>query len=547
MKVEIAQINTDPGCVEKNTQKIINSLEKAHANKADLVVFPELTIPGYMSMDLLLYSDYISQNKEALQRIALATSDLTAVVGFVDSDPDIIGPDGTPIRFNSAAILQNGKLLGVEDKTLLPTYDVFYETRYFSENRKHQLYECCGKKLGIEICEDLWSNGYQKDVTSKLVEQGADVLINISASPFYLDKFSVRKDLISRVAETYGKPFIYANLVGSQDGYDGQLIFDGQSIALGKDGKILGLGKAFEEDQVSVDLEDGISVEAQNIQPIEQLQKALVLGIKEYFRRTNFKKAFIGLSGGIDSAVVAVLAAQALGPENVTGIGMPSRISSRGSIADAKKLAENLGINFQIIPIESTRQSLVHELSDTLQRDPKDLTNQNIQARIRGMILMAEANEENGLVISTGNKTETALGYCTLYGDMAGGIAAISDVDKIKVYELANFINQQAGREIIPQSSITKAPSAELSENQTDENSLGADYSLIVPIVNRLIENRATIEELSKEYPRNLIEKYWDLISRNEHKRRQAAPGIKVTPKAFGIGRRIPISHDYRR
>ncbi|MFA5933445.1 MAG: NAD+ synthase [Microgenomates group bacterium] len=542
MKLELAQINTDPGCIEKNTQKIISYIEQAKLNKSDLIVFPELTIPGYMSMDLLLYSDYISQNKEALSRIVAATEGITAIVGFVDSDPNIIGPDGTPIRFNSAAILQNGKILGIEDKTLLPTYDVFYETRYFSANRSHKLYEVCGKKLGIEICEDLWSNGYQKNVTSELVEKGADVLINISASPFYLDKFNVRKNLIERVVNTYKKPFIYTNLVGSQDGYDGQLVFDGQSIVLGADGKLLGLGKAFEEDSVKVDLDNPKEILPQNTDSIDQLNKALVLGIKEYFRRSNFNKAFIGLSGGIDSAVVAALATQALGKENVTGITMPSRISSSGSVDDARKLSENLGINFQIIPIEETRKTLVGEISQVLQKDPKDLTNQNIQARIRGMILMAQANEENALVISTGNKTETALGYCTLYGDMAGGLAAISDVDKLKVYELANLY-----RKVIPRNSIIKEPSAELSENQTDEGSLGADYDLIVPIVNRLIEDRATIEEVLKEYPRPLVEKYWDLIIRNEHKRRQAAPGIKVTPKSFGIGRRIPISHEFRR
>lgn len=547
MKIQISQISTLPGSIEKNTEKIIQSIKLAKKNKVDLVVFPELTIPGYMSMDLLLYKEFIDENKKALEIIARSTIGITAIVGFVDNDPEIIGPDGTPIRYNSAGILQNGRIIGIEDKTLLPTYDVFYETRYFAPCRGVKLYECAGEKLGIEVCEDLWTDGYKEDVTAELVRKGADILINISASPFYTDKLQVRKKLIEKVVAKYKKPFVYTNLVGSQDGFEGQLVFDGQSLVLDKDGKIIGLGEAFKEDRVLVDLDRPQKVTLPQTSTEEQHYQALVLGIKDYFEQARMQKAFIGLSGGIDSALVASLATAALGKENVTGVSMPSSVSSEGSLTDARTLAENLGIGFMVIPIEGTREALQQRLNESLGENPEDLTNQNIQARIRGMVLMALANEYRGLVISTGNKTELALGYCTLYGDMAGGLAAISDLDKLKVYALARYINQQESREVIPRKTIEKAPSAELTKNQTDEKSLGADYPMIVPIVNRIVEEKATIAELSKEYPNDLVEKYWNLVSRNEFKRRQAAPGIKVTPKAFGVGRRIPMNHEFKK
>ena len=547
MKIEIAQINTDPGCIEDNTEKIIRVLEEAKKKDVRLVVFPELAIPGYMAMDLVLYQEFIDDNLKALEKITAHTENITAIVGFIDQDKNLTGPDGTPIRYNSAAILQNGNVLGVEDKTLLPNYDVFYESRYFAPARERRVYKCNGFSIGVEICEDLWDENYPVKVSDELIQKRADLLINLSASPFYVGKCDVRQNLVEKVVRKHKVPFIYVNTVGSQDGYDGQLIFDGQSLVYSAERKLVGLGKAFQEDNLVIDLQNLTPLKKECPDPIEQLHDALVLGIKEYFRRSGFKKAVIGLSGGIDSALVAALASEVLGPENVKGIGMPSQVSSKGSIDDAKQLALNLGIEFKIIPIEKAFAHFEEALSEEFAGLEKDVTEENMQARVRGIILMAEANKFNSLVISTGNKTETALGYTTLYGDMCGGLAAISDVNKIKVYELANYVNKKAGKEFIPQNTINKAPSAELRSGQTDEKSLGAAYNIISPIVDQLVEERKTIEELSGHYPEKVVRHLAKLIRINEYKRRQAPPGIKVTPKSFGIGRRIPISHKFER
>lgn len=547
MRIEVAQIQTDPGDIEGNTQKIISRIKEAKKKGTDLIVFPESTLTGYNSMDLLLYKEYLQDNHQALQQIIDNSEGIAVIAGYVDYDPNQLGPDGTPVRYNCAAGIENRRIQGIAVKSLIPTYDVFSEVRYFTEASRRKVIPLKGIKVGLEVCEDTWDQYYPIDVSGELVKQGAQLLINISASPFYVGKRFDREKAIQRIIQKYHRPFVYATTVGTQDGYDGELVFDGQSMVFNSKGELIRLGKAFAEDSLTVDFpfEDQLPIEIEDYNPTKELHDALVLGIKDYFRRSGFKKAFIGLSGGIDSAVVAALATKALGAENITGISMPSHISNTASVEDARELAKNLGINFQIIPIEGTRQSLSAELTQTLQKDPADLTNQNIQARIRGMILMAYANEKNGLVLSTGNKTETALGYCTLYGDMAGGLAVIQDVDKLKVYALARYINCPTA--LIPQHSIDAAPTAGLTLNQTDEESLGAPYEVIVPIVNRLIEERATIKEVSQDYPRTLVEKYWDLITHAEHKRRQAPPGIKVTSKAFGIGRRIPMNHKFRR
>ncbi len=549
MKIEIAQISTDPGSIEKNTKKIIDSIKIAQGNGANMVVFPELTIPGYASMDLLGFSDFIKKNIKALDLIAPYTKNITAIVGFVDSDLKKKGPDGQPIRFNSAAIIQNGKLMGVENKSLLPDYDVFYENRYFQTREKRQIYECMGTKFGVEICEDLWDENYALKVTDELARMGAELIINLSASPFYVGKAKVREKLIKKAVKRLGVNFVYVNLVGSYDGYDGQLVFDGQSVVVGKNGQIVGTGKAFCEDNFYVDLQvKNISSNARQagLILVDQLYQALILGIRDYFRQAGFKKAYIGLSGGIDSALVAALAVEALGSENVTGLSMPSMVSSQGSKTDALMLADNLNIKLVSLPVSAPHKSIEEVLAEKFEGGVGDITNQNIQARIRGLYLMAYANQYGGMVISTGNKTEMALGYCTLYGDMAGGLAAIADVDKLWVYKLARYINKKAKKEIIPKSSISKPPSAELSANQTDENSLGANYKVIVPIVNRLVEKGETIEKVARDYSIDLVEKYWKLIKNNEHKRRQAPPGIKVSQKSFGVGRRIPLNYEFK-
>lgn len=551
-KLAIAQISTDPGNIEANTQKIINKIIEAKENDAKMVIFPELTIPGYMSLDLMLLPKYIEQNLEALDKITKHTDNICAIVGFINQDKRIIGPDGTPRRYNSAAIISNGKILGIQDKTLLPDYDIFFENRYFSEGHERKIIEFEGIKWGIQICEDLWDENYPIKVSEELVRKGAEVLINISGSPFYIGKRFDREKIIKRVHEKQKVPFIYVNTVGVQDGYDGELVFDGQSMIFNVKGELVHLGAEFEEelsyittDQLLTESKPAKQLDLSGFNPQEELLEGLTFAIKEYFRKSNFSKAFIGLSGGIDSAVVAVLASGALGSKNVTGIYLPSPFSSKESFEDSKQLAENLGINFKIIPIEGLFKEFLTTLKKEFDHLPFDTAEENIQARIRGIILMAHANKFGGLVISTANKTETALGYATLYGDMCGAITPLSDVSKLRVYELAQLMNSK-GKILIPENSIKKIPTAELRENQTDEGSLGASYEIISPLVDEIIEDMQTQNELVKKYPKEIVEKITRLINLNEYKRRQSAPGVKVTKKSFGIGRRIPIAHNFK-
>ena len=549
LSVAVAQIATDPGNISENTKKIIAYIDSAKKRKAEIIVFPELAIPGYESLDLMHHQKYIDDNKQALEKITKHTKDVFVIVGFIDQDKNIVGSDGNRVRYNSAAILYDQKLLAVQDKTLLPNYDVFFENRYFTQGRGSKLIDFKGVKIGVEICEDLWDENYPVKVSEDLIKKGADMLINISCSPFYIGKRADREGLIRRISATYKIPFIYVNCVGAQDGYDGELVFDGQSMVFNNKGQLIKLGKEFEEELFFVDdndlKESDNNIDSSVSGQTEQLHKALVLGIRDYFRRSKMKKAFIGLSGGIDSAVTAAIAVEALGVDAVIGISMPSQYSSKGSIDDAKKLAKNLGIKFKIISINTMYDVAINTLASEFKGLEKDVTEENIQARLRGVILMAHANKLNGLVISTANKTEAALGYTTLYGDMCGAIAPIADVSKLKVYDLARLINRQAKKRIIPSSTIDKVPSAELRENQTDEQSLGATYRIISPLVDDIVEQMIPIKTLVKKYPRNIVEHISQLINKSEYKRRQAAPGIKVTKKAFGIGRRIPIVHNF--
>lgn len=549
LKFAIAQIATDPGDIAGNTSKIINYIEQAKKNKADVVIFPELSIPGYMALDLMLYDKYVKENLKALQKIKSHSKNILIVVGFINSDLKTIGPDGTKVRYNSAAILFNKKVLAIVNKTLLPDYDVFFENRYFKSGAEREIIKFKGINLGIQICEDLWDKNYPNKISEELVEKGADVLINISGSPFYVGKKFDREKLIKKVVTKYKVPFIYANTVGCQDGYDGELIFDGQSMVFGKSGKLKYLAKSFEEEMFYVNWEELFLdltrvKKTKKYSEIEEITQALTLGIKDYFRRTNFKKAYIGLSGGIDSAVVAVLAVRALGKEQVTGIFMPSDFSSKESLDDSKKLAKNLGINFLVIPIKKPYSEFNLLLKKQFGKLPFNETEENIQARARGIILMAHANKFNGLVISTANKTETALGYATLYGDMCGAIAPLADVSKLQVYAIANYINKNF-QEKIPREIIEKVPTAELRFGQSDEASLGGSYSVISPMVDEIVEDFRSAEQLTKKYPPKLVNKIIKLIDRSEYKRRQASPAIKITKKAFGIGRRIPNAHKF--
>lgn len=545
MKIEIAQITTDQGNLDQNKAKILDTIEKAKAKGSDLVVFPELAGPGYASMDLFLRRNFLRKNKQAVVEIASQTHGIGTLVGFTDYNDQIIMPDGSWFKNNAAAFIYDGQIKEVFYKTLLPYYDVFDEDRLFAPGRQRKVVNFKGTNIGVEVCEDAWDQGYSTKVSDELVRLGADVLINLSASPFYVGKRDTREEVIRRIVNRHKKPFIYANLVGGQDGYDGELIFDGQSMAFDTQGNLIALGKAFQEDLITVDLENSQVIETPKYAPVSQLHDALVFGVKEYFRRTGQKIAHIGLSGGIDSALVAALATEALGPDNIYGYTMPSDYSSNGSIEDSKSLANNLGCHFEIIPVGGVFDSYIRSLAPGFEGLEQDVTEENIQARIRGNILMAKSNKLGGLVLSTGNKTETALGYTTLYGDMAGGLAVISDVSKLKVYELANYINERAGREIIPYNTIQKPPSAELRPGQTDEQSLGIEYNILSPLVDTIIEQDVDLQELYEMFPSEYVNKVSRLIKIAEYKRRQAPPGIKVTSKSFGIGRRVPITYTF--
>jgi NAD+ synthase (glutamine-hydrolysing) len=556
-KVAVAQISTDPGSIEKNTQKIIAYINEARQAGARLVVFPELTIPGYLSMDLLKRPSFLEQNKKALTLIRQATEGITAIVGFADFDLHKCGPDGRPLVYNSAAVIHDGKILAIQDKTLLPEYDIFFERRYFSAARPTKVIKVDGLNIGTEICEDLWSSGYDQDPTKKLAEAGADLIVNLSASPFHLGKLPVRHELIKRTATENNVPFIYANLIGSFDGHEGEVVFDGRSLIVKADGSLQAMGKGFKEDLVVVDVFGAQKMELPEVEEVAELHDALVLGIKDYFRRlgasapNSFKKAVIGLSGGIDSALVAALAVEALGPDRVLGITMPSRFNKQETKLDAQILAENLGIEFRTSPIEESFNSEVATFrSDPdIAKRPADTSEENIQARIRMMRLMAYANKLGGVVLNTGNRTELALDNMTIYGDMVGGFSVLGDVDKDRVFALSRYINKKAGREIIPQSTIDRVPTAELKENQTDAMVMGDDPQKLAPMMREVIEGDLCFSEalgkFREQFSEELIASSFRRLDRSEWKRRQASPAIRVTKHTFGDGRRVPIGHGF--
>jgi NAD+ synthase (glutamine-hydrolysing) len=539
MRILIAQINPIVGDLKGNTEKIIRAIENGNKGAADLVLFPEMALSGYPPEDLLLLPHFIKSVEHYLQKIVEATKGMIAVVGTPRFNESQKGKH----LFNSAAIIQNRQLLGFQDKTLLPTYDVFDERRYFEPACQSKVWNLSGKKVAMTICEDIWGHSdlleatnYHQDPIAELKSYQPDILLNLSASPFSLGKIKNRFKVCARSAESLSCPLVYCNQVGGNDG----LVFDGYSFLMSEKGQILQIAKGFEEDLLFLDL-------AQKRQPIEfvnhpteDLYRALVLGIRDYFFKQGFSKACLGLSGGIDSAVVACLAAEALGKNNVLGIAMPSRFSSESSLKDAYELAKALDIQFKTIPIESVFEIYLELLSHEFHGKPFDVTEENIQARIRGMILMAISNKEGYLVLSTGNKSELAMGYSTLYGDMVGGLGVINDVTKKQVYELAEWVNQD--EEIIPQNSITKAPSAELRPNQKDSDSL-PDYSIIDHVLKAYVEDHQSPEEIAKKfnYSLDIVCGLIERLHRNEYKRRQGAPGIRVSEKAFSAGRRFPI------
>ena len=534
MKIALCQINPTVGALDANKELILSNYKEAVENGADLVVFPEMVITGYPIADLLYEDGFVDENKKVLGEIA-DKSTVPLILGYIDKDKEHL--------FNSAAVCVNGEQVYRYDKLLLPTYDVFDEDRYFSAGTEPGICELQvgGKevKIGLEICEDLWDEDYDRNISKELHEAGVDCIINISASPYHELRLNERLDLVrSKVQET-NIPFYYCNLVGAQD----ELIFDGQSIAMSGDGSLVGLGTIFQEEIIYIDTENNSTVEIHQKSREAELYDALVLGVKDYFRKTGHHEAVIGLSGGIDSSLVACIAVDALGAENVHGVSMPSVYSSEHSKDDAHALAENLGIDYRSISIEDAVDQFETTLKPHFSDQEKNVAEENIQARVRGNLLMALSNKHHWLVLSTGNKTELALGYCTLYGDMSGGLAVISDLSKVDVYGVSKWVNKHAGFERIPENCITKPPSAELAPGQVDP----FDYDIVSPLVEAIVEERKSPAQLAAEgYEKELVKDLYQKIRVNEYKRRQAAPGLRVTKKAFGTGRRMPIVNHYK-
>ncbi len=544
MKIALAQINPTVGDFQRNTEKICAFIDRAKNQDADLVVFPELAVTGYPPKDFLDIPAFIDENLRHLEKITRCVSGISAIVGFIDRNKR---PQGKLVH-NAAAFIQNQKVVSVHHKSLLPTYDVFDECRYFEPAHAISPVKFMDSALGISICEDIWNDEefwarplYEVDPIEHLISHGANVMINISSSPFAVGKHEkIRLRMLIHDAVKYKVPFIYVNQVGGND----DLVFDGNSMVINAEGRLVAQAAAFEEDLAFVDLENQpVQIHPRFHSPVEAIHRALLVGLRDYVRKCGFRKVVIGLSGGIDSAVTAALAVQSLGNNNVVGVLMPSQFSSQGSIDDAVKLAKNLEIAHKVIPIKEVFDAYQRTLKFEFNGRPFDTTEENLQARIRGNILMALSNKYGYLVLTTGNKSELSVGYCTLYGDMSGGLALISDVPKTMVYELARYINRE--REIIPQSSIDKPPSAELKPNQFDQDTL-PPYDILDGILKAYVEDAKGIDEIiHMGYDEKIVREIIRKVNRNEYKRQQAAPGIKVTSKAFGSGRRMPIAHNF--
>ena len=543
MKIAIAQINTTVGDLAGNEAKILSAYRRGVEVGVELVMFPELAISGYPPRDLLHKSQFIRNNFAVLERLAAACGETGLLVGCVGANDRRPGREAV----NAVALLQNGKILATRAKTLLPTYDVFDEDRYFEPARENAVVEFNGRKIGLTVCEDVWNDEgfwndrrYRRNPARELAASGAEILFNVSASPWHLGKNRTRHEMLSSLAATTKCPLVYCNSVGGND----ELVFDGMSLAFGGDGRLIAEGAAFREDFIIVETDHAPAIIASPITDEEKLCRALVLGLRDYLHKCGFKSAVLGLSGGIDSALTAVLAAEALGRENVRGVSLPSQYSSQGSLDDARVLAENLGIQYDVIPIQPMFLAAKGQLAGVFAGRAEDTAEENIQARLRAVILMAMSNKFGSLLLTTGNKSELAVGYCTLYGDMCGGLAVISDLPKTTVYRLSEWINRE--REIIPRDTITKPPSAELRPDQTDQDSL-PPYDLLDAILEAyVVEGKSRAEIVAAGFDKATVERIVRLIDLNEYKRRQAAPGLKVTSKAFGVGWRMPIAQRYR-
>jgi len=544
MKIALAQMNPVVGDIDGNVAKIRAWTARAKRRGADLVVFPELCVTGYPPRDLVEQSRFVRQNRRALEALASRVTRPGVIVGFVDPNP-IPGQKGL---HNAAALLADRRVVAIRAKTLLPNYDVFDETRHFAPAMENDPIPWLGRRIGLTICEDMWhvpavwpKSPYNRDPVSELAQKGCDLLINISSSPFHRGKTQLRRELLRDHVRRLRKPFLFVNQVGGND----EVLFDGNSFALDAGGLVFGQASGFREDLVLVDMEKRGGPAWREDSEINQVRDALVMGVRDYARKCGFRKVVLGLSGGIDSAVTAALAVEALGRENVLGVSMPSPYSSAGSITDAKLLAKNLGIQLLSIPMTSIFSAYLRSLKTSFGRRPADVTEENLQARVRGTLLMALSNKFGMLLLTTGNKSELSMGYCTLYGDMNGGLAVISDVLKTTVYKLGRLLN--ARTPVIPEASFTKPPSAELRPHQTDQDSL-PPYEILDAIVEAYIEDGRDVEEIAAlGFDRTTVEKILGTIDRNEYKRRQAPPGLRISEKAFGMGRRMPIARgDFR-
>ncbi len=540
MKFALLQLNPTVGDLEGNADRIARAVRQA---KADLAVTSELALLGYPPRDLLLNADFVQRSWEVLHKLAKDLADSPPVlVGVAEVNPHDVG---RPL-FNSAALLRAGAVEKTFHKTLLPTYDVFDEDRYFEPEKKPQILELKGMKLGVSICEDIWNDRdlwrrrrYHTDPIEEMVEAGARAIINLSASPFTVGKQMHREAMLSAMARKYDVPILYVNQVGGND----DLVFDGRSSFFDGKGRLVARGRGFEEDLVIADLTSLTGTIAKDdFVPESEIWRALVLGTRDYVQKCGFSRVLLGLSGGIDSSIVAAVAADALGPENVLGVLMPSPYSSPGSIEDAKAVAQNLGIKTILIPITDIMKSFDFGLKEAFRGREKDVTEENIQARIRGNLLMALSNKYGSILLTTGNKSELAVGYCTIYGDMSGGLAVISDVPKTIVYRLAKWLNASRGQDVIPATVMAKAPSAELRPCQTDQDSL-PPYDVLDAILENYIEHHRSMQEIVKlGFDQQTVSRVLSLVRNSEFKRKQAAPGLKVTDRAFGSGWRMPIA-----
>ena len=559
LRVALAQINPTVGDLSGNKKKIVSYIKKAKAKEADIVAFPELSLCGYPPEDLLLKKHFIQDNLLYLRSIVKETAGITALVGFADKDKK-------NNIYSAAAVIYNKRLYGIYHKIELPNYSVFDEKRYFAHGKTNQIFSLAGFEFGVTICEDIWNPNGPCIEQSK---SGAQVLINLSASPYHAQKQNIRKKMLSELAKKTKSFVCYTNMVGGQD----DLVFDGVSFIFDKEGKLLASGAGFDEELIMADILIPKSkktrtsklkrtVLSKKIDPTkkppikrhitkqmgydEEIYKALVTGARDYIKKNDFRKVVIGLSGGIDSSLVAAIACDAIGYDNVIGVSMPSEYSSKATQYDAKFLADNLGIKFINIPISSIFNVFKKALSKEFRKTKSGIAEENMQARIRGSILMSLSNKFGWLVLSTGNKSETSVGYCTLYGDMVGGFNVLKDVPKQLVYSLTVFRNKKEGLDLIPKSIIKRAPSAELKPNQKDSDNL-PDYTVLDQILKDYVEEDKGFEVIKKVRKRpNTVKKIIEMVDKNEYKRRQAAPGIKITPKAFGRDRRMPITNKYK-